>query len=102
MAFNARKSTIDCVVRNFTPYGAKVEFSNTAILPDEVDLIIERKSAAFVAHMAWRNKDEAGFLFRSPLQLHATTTLDWTLRLRATERANKALAAKVDQLRSEY
>ena len=40
IAFNARNSTMQCVVRNFSPFGAKVEFDNTALLPDEVDFTI--------------------------------------------------------------
>ncbi len=37
IAFNARNATLDCVVRNFSPRGAKIEFENSAMLPDQVD-----------------------------------------------------------------
>ncbi len=43
IAFNARNSTLDCVVRNFSPYGAKIEFENAAMLPDNVELEVVRK-----------------------------------------------------------
>jgi len=34
IAYNGRQSTVDCVIRNFSPDGAKVEFHNAALLPD--------------------------------------------------------------------
>ena len=37
VAFNARNSTLDCVVRNFSRRGAKIEFENSTMLPDRVD-----------------------------------------------------------------
>jgi hypothetical protein len=40
VAFNARNSTLACVVRNFSQRGAKIEFENSAVLPDRVDFEI--------------------------------------------------------------
>jgi hypothetical protein len=91
VAFNGRKSTLDCIVRNFSPLGAKVQFAGAAILPNEVDLSIERKGTAYLAHLVWQRRDEAGFLFRNPTPLNETTSLDWALRLRAAERVRKSL-----------
>jgi hypothetical protein len=34
VAYNGRQSTVDCMIRNFSPDGAKVEFHNPAVLPD--------------------------------------------------------------------
>ena len=107
IAFNGRKSTVDCIVRNFSSAGAKVEFENTAILPDHVDLTIDHKGVSFLAHMIWRRNNEAGFLFRTPVPVNSEISnsemsLDWALRLRAGERANKALRLQVDELRSGH
>jgi hypothetical protein len=43
LAFNDRKSTLDCIVRNFSQVGAKIETNGGAILPDELDITIERR-----------------------------------------------------------
>jgi hypothetical protein len=47
IAFNRRSSTMDCLVRNFSDRGAKVTFTDTATVPDEFDLTIQRKERAF-------------------------------------------------------
>jgi hypothetical protein len=102
IAFNARNSTMDCLIRNFSPFGAKVEFANTALLPDEVDLTIARKGVSGPARIVWRRADEAGFAFCNPKQVDAPIPLDWAIRLRASERARKDLLRRIEQLRSEH
>jgi hypothetical protein len=101
VAFNERKSTIDCIVRNFTPSGAKIEFANAAMLPDEIDLSIARKGVAYLARIVWRRQHEAGLAFRNPRQINEAVSLDVALRLRASERARKSLQRRVKQLCSE-
>jgi hypothetical protein len=102
IAFNARNSTMDCLVRNFSPFGAKVEFTNTALLPDEVDLTIARKGFCSQARIAWRRGNEAGLAFRNPNQSSGPIPLDWAIRLRASERARRSLEAVIAQLSSEH
>ena len=63
VAFNARNSTLACVVRNFSLFGAKIEFENAALVPDEVDFEIERKAISCPARLVWRNRNAAGLVF---------------------------------------
>ena len=51
VAFNARNSTLDCVVRNFSRRGAKIEFENSAMLPDRVDFEVD--AGDFPVWPAW-------------------------------------------------
>jgi hypothetical protein len=102
IAFNARNSTMDCLIRNFSPFGAKVEFTNTALLPDEVDLTIARKGFCSQARIVWRRANQAGFAFRDPKPVSAPIPLDWAIRLRASERARKSLEALIERLSSEH
>jgi PilZ domain len=102
IAFNGRSSTIDCVVRNFSPFGAKVELENTALLPDEVDFVIRRRAFCCVARIVWRRANEAGLVFRNPRQLDTQVPLDVAIRLRASERAHKELRARIERLSSEH
>src|SRR4051812_49765467 len=60
VAFNARNSTLDCLVRNFSPRGAKIEFENSAILPDRVDFEVARRGLSCLARLVWRDQNTAG------------------------------------------
>ena len=101
IAYNDRSSTVDCVVRNFSEDGVKVEFHNTALLPDEIDLLIARKSRSFNAKIVWRGETEAGLAFRSAKENHPIP-LDWARRLRASESERRKLQGRIAQLLSEH
>jgi hypothetical protein len=92
---------MDCIVRNFTPDGAKVEMNCPAAVPDLVDLTITSKGVAFLARVVWRRQNEAGLVLHSPQRVESELPLDVALRIRATERANRMLRNQVEQLRSE-
>src|SRR3954447_4943186 len=101
IAFNQRRSTMNCVVRNFSESGVKVEFDHTALLPEEVDLLIARKSRAFDARIVWRNEKQAGLAFASPTE-NRPIPLDWARRLRAADAERRKLQGRIDQLLSEH
>jgi hypothetical protein len=63
VAFNARNSTLDCLVRNFSPRGAKIEFENSAILPDRIDFEVARRGLSCLARLVWRDQNTAGLMF---------------------------------------
>ena len=45
-------SSMDCQVMNISPDGAKVTFTNTAVVPDQFDLTIAHKERSFRARVA--------------------------------------------------
>lgn len=102
VAFNARNSTVACVVRNFSMYGAKIEFEKSALVPDEVDFEIERKGISCSARLIWRSRDAAGLVFVNVHEPSGVVPLAWARKLRASERANRQLRSRVEQLRSEH
>lgn len=102
IAFNARNSTLDCVVRNFSPRGAKIEFENSAMLPDQVDFEVVRKGLTCLARLAWRDRNAAGLEFCDAYETGTVVTLDWARKLRASERDNRRLKSRLNQLLSEY
>jgi hypothetical protein len=76
LAFHDRKSTIDCVVRNFADDGAKIELDSLVAVPDQVDLTIPRKGIAFLGRIIWRRANQAGLaLHRSQI---CTPSCRWT------------------------
>lgn len=101
ISFNDRQSTMTCVVRNFSPNGARIEFTNAALLPDEVDFTILRKGLTCQARIVWRQANEAGLAFRNPKQTSAPIPLDYAIRLRNSERDRKELRRRIEQLHSE-
>ena len=102
VAFNDRGSTFACVVRNFNMFGAKIEFEGAALVPDEVDFEIRRKGISCLARMVWRNRDEAGLVFANVHETRDVVPLAWAQKLRETERTNRKLRSRVDQLLSEH
>jgi len=105
VAFNARQSTLACVVRNFSDHGARIEFENSATLPDRVDFEIERRGLSRPARLVWRNRNAAGLAFSSVQENGQETSgvipLDLARKLRAAERENRKLQSRLDQLLSE-
>jgi PilZ domain len=100
IAFNARNSTLECVVRDFSPFGAKIELESLELLPDELDFAVPRKGLSCVARLAWRDRDTAGLVFGdSPA--NRVIPLEWAPKLRVSERTNQQLQARIDQIRRE-
>ena len=102
LAFNASNSTLACVVRNFSKFGARIEFESSAFLPDEVDFTVERKGLSCSARLIWRDRHAAGLLFRDLREPSSVIPLEWARKLRASERTNRQLQSRIEQLRSEH
>jgi hypothetical protein len=102
LAFNARNSTIACVVRNFNRLGAKIELENPGLFPDQVDFTIERKGFSWLARLVWRNERTAGLSLAPVIGADDVIPLDLARKLRASERMNRQLQARIDQLGSEH
>jgi len=100
IAFNERRSTLECVVRNFSEDGARIEFDNPAQLPDEIDLFIAKKSRTFRARIVWANANQAGLTFH-PASRNGPVPLDWARRLRLCESERRELQSRIAQLLSE-
>ncbi len=61
--FNNHNSTIDCIIKNFSPFGAKIELDNTMSIPDSFDLEIPQKGRTYRAKLSWRDRDAIGVEF---------------------------------------
>ena len=56
-------STIDCVVRNVTNVGARIEIANTIELPDSLGLSFNGGFTVRPCRVAWRSVTETGVQF---------------------------------------
>jgi PilZ domain len=61
--FNNRRSATDCLIRDISPTGARLIFSDTVTVPDMVDLYIPQKDQMLRAQVQWRHGDEVGVGF---------------------------------------
>lgn len=90
--FNNRMSTIDCVVRNISSTGAKLQLTETVTLPDLFELFIPQKGETVRAKLRWRRGEEAGVSFVTasgePVQAEPQDVHE---RLRELERENARL-----------
>jgi PilZ domain len=86
--FNNRRSAIDCLIRDISPEGAKLVFSQTASIPDVIDLYIPQKDQMLRAHVQRRTSGEVGVTFDTAQPLVATVEHD-------------DLGARVDQLEAQ-
>jgi len=55
--------SIDCLIRNLSSRGARVEVARSVELPRAVGLIIQREGLLCDAKVAWRRGDETGLTF---------------------------------------
>jgi len=59
-------SVIDCVVRNVTNSGARVQIANTVELPDDLGLTFDGGRSIRQCRVVWRTVTETGVKFVRP------------------------------------
>jgi len=57
--------SIDCVIRNLSPRGARITLPRAIDLPAAIGLLIVREGLFCEAAVAWRNGDQTGLAFRA-------------------------------------
>ena len=63
IVFNQRRSVLDCLVRNISGEGARIEFTNTALMPEAFDLVMPSREQTRRVRVRWRSQDVAGVTF---------------------------------------
>jgi len=66
--FNNRRSVADCLIRDISPYGARLIFSDTVTTPDIIDLYIPQKEQTLRSHVIWRIGHDVGVAFPQAAQ----------------------------------
>lgn len=54
---------VDCVIRNISATGAKLDVSESVVLPSHFDIIIPQKNVSHRAVLRWRRGGETGVAF---------------------------------------
>jgi hypothetical protein len=58
--FNNRLSSMDCIVRDVTEKGARLQVSESVVLPDTFELYLPNKDEHFRAQAQWRKGLSSG------------------------------------------
>jgi hypothetical protein len=61
--FNNRRNAVDCLIRDISPYGARLIFSDAVTTPDVLELYIPQKEQTLRVHAIWRHGQEVGVAF---------------------------------------
>ncbi|KMO39241.1 pilus assembly protein PilZ [Methylobacterium variabile] len=93
ITFNGGNSTMDCLVRDISPSGARLLLSQTATLPDGFDLVIPAKDRTHRATLRWRKDDSVGVTFADEAARPPAPS--------ATEATPAALLARIRELEAE-
>jgi PilZ domain len=67
--FNNRRNVVDCLIRDISPYGARLIFSDAVTAPDVLDLYIPQKEQTLRIHVIWRHGQEVGVAFAQATQV---------------------------------
>ena len=58
--FDKRRGVMSCLVRDLSDEGARIIFSQSVTIPDDVSLHIPQRDKTFTAKVQWRRGDEIG------------------------------------------
>jgi hypothetical protein len=102
--FNNRRTSIDCVIRDFSEHGARLKFSSMIAMPDVVELYIPNKDESYRAKIHWRNAGEIGVGFDfdegSPPLAPGAPSADWSARIHKLEHDLASLQRKFNELQA--
>ncbi|MBV1697799.1 MAG: PilZ domain-containing protein [Hyphomicrobiales bacterium] len=63
--FNNRLSSMDCIVRDVTAEGARLECSENVTLPEVFELYLANKDEYFRARVIWRRGSQLGISWKA-------------------------------------
>ncbi len=66
VSFNSGQAQLDCIIRNISDGGAKLEISSAVTIPDEFNLIIPQKSVNRRVRLCWRSAEFCGVAYLDP------------------------------------
>ena len=61
--FNGGQNSLDCLIRDISPTGARLELSASVTLPDRFDLYLPHRDETCKVHIQWRRGSQLGVAF---------------------------------------
>jgi hypothetical protein len=99
--FNNRLSSIDCLVRDFSETGARLEFGTVVSVPDSLELHIPARDQTLKAQVRWRREEEIGVSFGDTASEGSAKAGDLAQRVAALEHDLVKLQRIVLDLRAD-
>ena len=98
--FNNGMSTMDCLIRDLSDGGARLEISDSVAIPASFDLYIPKRDETRRATVHWRTSEQLGVAFRdaADMRLEAPDMVERVARLEADIAALRQI---LDEMRSE-
>ena len=98
IASSDAKPPKECVIRDISENGARLEFKSGARLPkDQISLAIARKGKSFLAKIVWWRDNIVGVAFTDPAD-QALPESDLADRLRKSEKKKRQLQRRINDL----
>lgn len=103
IVFANGNSSMDCLIRDISPAGARLELSSAATIPERFGLFIPQKGKTFEVAIKWRRGDEIGVVFETGQEVSAPQTQEkgLTQRVRELEAEIVALKQALAEMRRE-
>jgi len=73
--YNNRHSSMDCILREFTDIGARLEFSDVTGLPDKFEIYVPSKDLYFQAQVIWHKGNSLGVRWEPEESAHVPESL---------------------------
>jgi hypothetical protein len=100
--FNNRRSSLDCLIRDFSDTGARLEFAAVPSLPEIVELHIPTRDETLRAHVRWVRENEVGVSFGDDISGRATEpSTDLGRRVEALEHEVAKLNRQFQEFRAD-
>jgi hypothetical protein len=90
--FHRGRSSVDCLIRDLSPTGARLLVPDIVKVPDVFEVHVPNKPEPLSARMKWRRDDEIGVSFVEPKR---------RVRKNDAERRMAALERQIESLRAE-
>ena len=99
--FNNRRSSIDCLIRDYSETGARLQLSETVTVPESVELYIPNREQVHRSRVQWRSGNEMGIAFGedTPASTPDEPQGDLPSRLYRLEEEVAALRRLVNEMR---
>ena len=106
--FNNRRTSVDCLIRDFSEMGARLKFSGAIATPEILELHLPNKDETYRARVQWRMGEEIGVSFDNasldvaapPLAPGVAPPADWSARIHKLEHDVLVLQRKFNELQT--
>jgi PilZ domain len=101
--FNGGQNSLDCLIRDISPTGARLELSGSVTLPDRFDLFLPHRDETCKVHTHWRRGNQLGVAFDQVESAPAAPAQpqDVASRLRQLETEVELMRMLLAQMKSE-